>query len=193
MRACPTCKQPGLYEHSVLIAWQEAAREPSPAELTTYLRCARCGQPFQCTRSTLTPLDPTAFEALGTMLWIRPPWVEVSLEAEFEFSWDFTHYFYVRLDLPEGELFSRLLERWRGEGYGARLRAGQSVTMLMLSRSREHGLREEQSYLQLAASDDGTLYVTGVIDGRRVQGDAISPEAGWLSARLDELGEVEVS
>ncbi|TWU28987.1 DsbA family protein [Novipirellula artificiosorum] len=88
------------------------------------------------------------------------PWLEIGtladyyeqgrpVEGEFLQSWDemLNEFYGLPAELVEGHFAvnaCRLLTAMRSRGYDRRLRAGQSLWTLILSRSRRHGLREEQ-------------------------------------------------
>ncbi len=76
-----------------------------------------------------------------------------ALEADFAASWERMIAFYDDFlkDAAWGWLarMRDLVVRLRDAGYNRTLRAGQSMTTFMVSRSRDHGLRPEQPSLAL--------------------------------------------
>lgn len=77
--------------------------------------------------------------------------------------------------------------------YGARLRAGQPLNSLGLSRSREHGLRSEQSHLWVHPRLDGSSTVEGRIGDKPVRLGPTAPELGdALRSALDELCSIPI-
>jgi hypothetical protein len=65
------------------------------------------------------------------------------IEEEFLESWDFIERFVADLsaypDYKSGKQMLELITRLRALGYDRKLRAGQSLTTVILSRSRKHG------------------------------------------------------
>ena len=67
------------------------------------------------------------------------------LETEFVTSWERMEWFF-----GSGEIFCKMphvvefIEMLRASGYDRKLRAGQSLDLFVVSRSRKHGLRREQ-------------------------------------------------
>jgi hypothetical protein len=83
------------------------------------------------------------------------------IEAEFAASWDCMEQFYSRRMLGNQVFNSpwkhvidmlNLIAKLRQRGYDRRLRAGQQLDALVLSRSRVHGLRLDQSRFSIEAS-----------------------------------------
>ena len=77
------------------------------------------------------------------------------IEGEFITSWNWMERFYDDMDYDWVPLAKKLIFDMRGRGYDRTLRAGQSLWSLILSRSRRHGLREEQPAIQFWFSDEG--------------------------------------
>lgn len=81
------------------------------------------------------------------------------VEGEFLVSWDNIERFYAGLlDQPRFPQTRRILDlvaSLRRAGYDRRLRAGQSLFWLILSRSRRHGLREGQPHVVFDFREDG--------------------------------------
>jgi len=79
------------------------------------------------------------------------------VEGEFICSWDWIGEFY-REELAHWEWSKHMVEllaQMRRAGFDRTLRAGQSMYTLMLSRSRRHGLRDEQPFISIDISDQG--------------------------------------
>lgn len=66
------------------------------------------------------------------------------IEDEFVRSWDSIERWYRESEFPASTAALRLIGQMRAAGYDRKLRAGQSLYFLGLSRSRRHGLRREQ-------------------------------------------------
>jgi hypothetical protein len=175
-------------EHSVLAPVRQLERG---GELEVYARCLRCGAAFRRDPVGVSrSIASSAFESLGPMAWMRPPWVAASDQAELEMSWDVVEHFFAGLveRVPSVAAVRTLLPQLREAGYGSRLRAGQSLSTLVLSRSREHGLREDQSRLSLAPRRDDLLRVAGAIGGEAVAARDVPPAlTGWLADRVEAL------
>jgi hypothetical protein len=77
------------------------------------------------------------------------------VEGEFITSWDRIEHFYEELQFPcSGQVLS-LIARIRQAGYDKTLRAGQSLWSLVVSRSRRHGLREDQPSITFTFTRNG--------------------------------------
>jgi hypothetical protein len=90
------------------------------------------------------------------------------IEGEFVVSWDKIEGFFQRFSsklawVPEALTFIRQL---RQHGYDHTLRAGQSLTTFILSRSRRHGMKPEQPYIVFGFRNDG-IQITTYVDGTK--------------------------
>jgi hypothetical protein len=105
------------------------------------------------------------------------PWLETGklaqyyeqgreLEGEFVVSWDGIEGFYAKEPRVErsGPLL-KLIAEMRVRGFEKSFRAGTSMTILIFSRSKDHGLRAEQAHICLSGSEYG-VDVEINIDGR---------------------------
>lgn len=72
------------------------------------------------------------------------------VEGEYVLSWDRIEAFYEDIDLNRRDEVIELIKRIRSEGFDRTLRAGQSLYTLILSRSRRHGLRENQDSISFS-------------------------------------------
>jgi hypothetical protein len=84
-------------------------------------------------------------------------------EEKFLQSWDAIEKFYARIIASSGwawltPIFS-LIAKLRERGYDRQFRAGQSLTMFSLSRSLNHGLRNEQPAFGIEILPDGTMHL----------------------------------
>lgn len=74
-----------------------------------------------------------------------------NIETEFAASWDRTQHFFANMVTSSGwgyqEPLLRLIEELRQRGYDRKFRAGRSLVTFILSRSRVHGLRDDQPSL----------------------------------------------
>jgi len=112
------------------------------------------------------------------------------VEGEFLVSWDSTEEFYKgKLSLgPKGR---RLITDMRKAGYDKVLRAGTSMWTLMLSRSRRHGLRNDQPSIAFAIGDDD-MDVTVSIDGVETFSGVEIAFTPRIDAMLKRLAEKEI-
>ena len=105
------------------------------------------------------------------------PWVQIGeladyyergkpIESEFLKSWDLIERFYDSLEFPFVPKVRGLIAQMRGRGYDKSLRAGQSLWSLILSRSRRHGLRDDQPRIAFWFRNDGMDVYTR-IDGEK--------------------------
>ena len=100
----------------------------------------------------------------------HPPWLGDLDRSEFERSWDAVASFYEQLiDDARLDPLRRLLDWLRERGFAKRLRAGQSMSSLGLSRSRIHGLRPDQSQLWLRPQADGRVAVDGKVKAAEIR------------------------
>jgi hypothetical protein len=67
------------------------------------------------------------------------------IEGEFLMSWDDIEEFYNTINLEQKKEIISLIKTMRNKGFDKTLRAGTSLYTLIISRSRRHGLRENQS------------------------------------------------
>ena len=72
------------------------------------------------------------------------------IEGEFILSWDSVETFYREFDLDKKSEILQLMKQMRERGFERTLRAGQSLYTLILSRSRRHGLRENQNSISFS-------------------------------------------
>lgn len=191
MRACPSCGEPGILEHSVLVPLASLVdgRAASRQQPSTFARCVRCAAVFL--HPDPATLVPQATETLdGQTVWLVPPWKARTNEAAFEASWDIVQAFFEKqaVDVDWVQPLFGLVSELRAAGLDARLRAGQSLNSLGLSRAREHGLRPEQSHLFLSPQPDGSILIEGLIRGTQVRHGPVAPGLDdSLRALIDEL------
>lgn len=92
------------------------------------------------------------------------------IEQAFQESWVWMERFFARYviiqkrtDLEPIYRFIFFSNLAYSDEYTTKLRAGQAMDMLMLSRSKEHGLREDQPWLRIFSRQDGAfdlIYIT---------------------------------
>jgi hypothetical protein len=70
--------------------------------------------------------------------------------GEFILSWDIIENFYCEINLDNKNEILQLIKEMREKGFERTLRAGQSLYSLVLSRSRRHGLREDQNSISFS-------------------------------------------
>jgi hypothetical protein len=112
------------------------------------------------------------------------------VEGEFLLSWDAIEEFYRRKS-PLGPKGQRLITDMRKAGYDKVLRAGTSMWTLMLSRSRRHGLRNDQPSIAFVIGDDDMDVLV------RIEGEETLPgiEIAFtprIDAMLKRLAEQEI-
>jgi hypothetical protein len=77
------------------------------------------------------------------------------IEGEFIKSWDSIERFYGNMHFPFAPRVRSLIAQMRARNYDKSLRAGQSLWSLILSRSRRHGLRDNQPMIAFWFHNDG--------------------------------------
>ena len=116
------------------------------------------------------------------------------LRVAFHQSWDAIEEFYREELLTKDHWrwlspIIPLLQQLRAAGYDQVLRAGQSIHRFGLSRSRRHGLRNDQPSVWIEPYPDGTMLVAMQLDGQ-LQSEVILPQirlCSELAAILDDL------
>jgi hypothetical protein len=112
---------------------------------------------------------PSALEAEFSWIDIGPiaPYYEAGrgIEGEFIVSWVKIEEFYKDFNLSSHPEIFTFISQIRQLGYDKEFRAGQSTSTLILSRSRRHGLRDEQSCIYFIFDYDGRVRVRTDIDG----------------------------
>jgi len=105
-------------------------------------------------------------EASPSALRYEYPWLEIGaladyyergqpIEGEFIKSWQDIGKFYDEFQFPFIPKVKNFLIQMISAGFNRTLRAGQSVTILILSRARRHGLNDHHSRIAFHFSDDG--------------------------------------
>lgn len=121
---------------------------------------------------------------------------ELAIEDKFSQSWDQMEDFYVDFvaHYPSWQWLKPMLgliAALRQQGYDRQFRAGQSLHMLVLSRSREHGLRPDQPSLAFESFPNGSLTLhyrerQGTRTSLSLESMELTPEADQLLLRLLE-------
>lgn len=115
------------------------------------------------------------------------------IEGEFIESWQDLQQFYQQIELRVGPQVSQFICQLRSAGYEQTLRAGTSLNLLLVSRSRRHGLGREQPHITFAFGGArftgrdmavGEMAVTVFLDGK--ERTIVFPSTE-LSPQLDEL------
>jgi hypothetical protein len=112
------------------------------------------------------------------------------VEGEFLTSWDNIEEFY-KGKSPLSQKGRRLIANMREAGYDKVLRAGTSMWTLMVSRSRRHGLRDDQPWIAFAIGDDD-MDVTVSIDGVETFSGLEIAFTPRVDAMLKRLAEKEI-
>jgi hypothetical protein len=116
-----------------------------------------------------------------------------AIESDFIQSWDWMEQFFVDFSLEEGwdwiTSIQGLIAELRSREYDRKFRAGQSLYVFVLSRSRKHGMRLEQPALRFELKREGGMKVQywEYPDTRtefEVASVEITPEIEALLARL---------
>lgn len=87
------------------------------------------------------------------------------IEGEFISSWNRIEQFYDSEYFPPKSFVLQFIRQLRRAGYDRKFRAGQSLWALMLSRSRRHGLRDEQARIVFEFSRGGDSMSVTVRNG----------------------------
>ncbi len=165
MRSCPKCGENGIAEHSVFASVDDLERR-GPDGAPSYSRCIRCDALF--VREGIDTLTSIDSDLKGRVVRTVPPWKDDSVEAHFQLSWDMMEAYYDGLrSQAQLDPLRALLQELREKGFDRKLRAGQSLHALGLSRAKDHGLREGQSHLYLSPEGDGRVRVQGLLDGTK--------------------------
>lgn len=87
------------------------------------------------------------------------------VEGEFNASWDRIEQFFADEQFPCAGQVLGLIARIRQAGYDKKLRAGQSLWSLVVSRSRRHGLRDDQPSITFWFNGNG-MDVSSTMNGQ---------------------------
>ena len=111
------------------------------------------------------------------------------VEGEFIKSWDWMQQFYEDDSFPMKEAVLTLIAQLRNAGYDRKLRAGQSLWSLIVSRSRRHGLRADQPCVHFWFREgvmDVRVFVRDRHEAEEIRGAAIALSAP-VEAALRQL------
>ena len=109
--------------------------------------------------------------------------IDEVLETEFVKSWEHVEWFF-----GAGEIFRKMphvvefIEMLRASGYDRKLRAGQSLDLFVVSRSRKHGLRPEQPSIAFHIYEGKVT-----VFSRGLQAETFVETAAILSGPVQEL------
>ena len=130
------------------------------------------------------------------------PWIDIGelaryyergepVKGEFLASWDHMEGFYRESmkGYMEIDPVLDLMKDLREKGYDETLRAGQSLSTLMLSRSRRHGLRPEQKFIAISFPEKGMVIEDSKGNEKAYDQVEVVPE---LLELLDELVRAEI-
>lgn len=103
------------------------------------------------------------------------PWIELysiagfyergeGIMGEFIESWNQVEAFYSQIELNLKDKILNFIKAIRAKGFDKSVRAGTSMYSLILSRSRRHGLRKNQSCIIFSFKDNG---ISMDVDGRK--------------------------
>lgn len=160
------------------------------------VQCNACRAGFERTAGEdLVAIDKDTWARTHANLWMVPPWVDQTLEAEFLFSWDVVVEFFSDLERrghAVGGPMRRLVMMFRVAGYDRTLSAGQSHSSLILSRTRFGGFPFKHSFLRLDIDAHGHLIVSGTIGGAPVLATHPRPSLVAVKSDVDRLVTVSV-
>ncbi len=106
------------------------------------------------------------------------------LKGEFIESWNSIERFYERINKKFTPKILNLIRQLRQKGFDERLRAGQSLYTFMLSRSRRHGLTQEQNFIALKFKVDKDEMIVTDKENNELLVDKVE-----LSYKLEQLFE----
>jgi len=95
------------------------------------------------------------------------------IEGEFIMSWDSIEQFYDEINHEKKDEIFKLIRQIRSNGFDKTLRAGQSLYTLILSRSRRHGLKENQNSISFAFDFIKSAMEVGMQKGEKLVFDKI--------------------
>jgi hypothetical protein len=83
------------------------------------------------------------------------------VEGEFLDSWDDIEAFFLDFKFPQAKNALKFIANLRHKGFDRTLRAGQSLTVFIVSRSRRHGLQPHQASIAFGFTEFTTQILTG--------------------------------
>lgn len=104
------------------------------------------------------------------------------IEGEFILSWDYIENFYQELELEKKIEILKLIKQMREQGFDKTLRAGQSLYTMILSRSRRHGLRDNQNSISFSFD-----YIKSRMEVRTRQGEKFEFSKIEYNDTIDKL------
>jgi hypothetical protein len=104
------------------------------------------------------------------------------LEGEFLMSWDEVEEFYKEVNLPIRAGIMQLIKTMRQKGFDKTLRAGTSLYDLMLSRSRRHGLNQQQPYVRFSFQ-----YIKSVMEVRTWKKEVLTFDAVIYTDDIEKI------
>ena len=121
--------------------------------------------------------------------WIVPPWIDRTVEAEFELSWDNAERHFRGLASEDAFLRTMvsLVGDLRGSGLGSRLRADVTSASLVLSRGRDKGLQDGKQYVALRPEPRGAVKVKARLAREVKFGPVPASYGGDLKLVVDAL------
>lgn len=104
------------------------------------------------------------------------------IEGEFILSWNNIENFYQELELEKRQEILKFIKQMRAHGFDKTLRAGQSLYKLILSRSRRHGLRNNQNSISFSFD-----YIASRMEVRISQGEKFEFSKIEYNDTIDKL------
>lgn len=104
------------------------------------------------------------------------------IEGEFILSWDEIENFYQELELEKKREILNLIKQIRERGFDKTLRAGQSLYTMILSRSRRHGLKDNQNSISFSFD-----YIKSKMEVRTKQGQKFEFSKIEYNDTIDKL------
>lgn len=104
------------------------------------------------------------------------------LEGAFLKSWDVVEEFYKRVNLAIQPQIMQLIKTMRSKGFDKTLRAGTSLFDFMLSRSRRHGLSQEQPWVRFSFH-----YIKSIMEVRTSKKDVLTYDAVTYTDDIERI------
>lgn len=104
------------------------------------------------------------------------------LEGEFLLSWDGVEEFFKEVNFPIQPGIMQLIKTMREKGFDKTLRAGTSLYDLLLSRSRRHGLNQEQPYVRFSFE-----YIKSVMEVRTWKKEVLTFDAVTYTEDIETI------
>jgi hypothetical protein len=129
------------------------------------------------------------------------PWIDLytiatyyekgeGVTGEFIESWDHVEMFYSEMEFHLTERILCFIKSVRAKGFDKSLRAGTSLYSLILSKSRRHGLRQDQPSIMFSFGDEGIYIHSDTHNRTFFEGFTVTDDILQL---IESLNEVPIS